>query len=82
MSVKDGGQAFPRSYAYQNPEAGRSELKAVPGMTVRQYFAGEAMKGLLSQTSEDWPNPEIIAAQAVKNADALIAELEEEFAGG
>ena len=47
MEDKDGGQAFPRNYAYQNPEAGQSELKSIPGMTLRDYFAAAALTGIM-----------------------------------
>ena len=44
----DGGQAFPRNYAYINPESGRSEMVAIKGMTLRAYFAAKAMNRLVS----------------------------------
>lgn len=54
---------------------GEITREAQPGMTLRQYYAGKALAGMLS-------NPETIgpidgyAHDAVKAADALIAELE------
>lgn len=63
------------------------------GMTLRQYYAGLAMQGMLScsiimedmdklvQCSEPALNlPEIVAKGAVDLADALIAQLEKESA--
>lgn len=56
-------------------EGGFTEV-ARPGLTIRQYFAGLAMQGMLSDGSYvDTPSTEI-ARGAVQMADALIAELE------
>lgn len=77
-------QAFPRNYAYQNPEAGQSELKSLPGLTKREYFAARAMQGLLAENKIDWGMWDInknhsvkylVARNAIEFADALIAEL-------
>ena len=44
--IKDGGPAFPESSSgpYQNGEI----VPGRPGMTLRDYFAGQAMQGWLS----------------------------------
>jgi len=44
------------------------------GMTLRHYFAAEAMKGLLSNSIDI--HPDIIARKALNNADALLDKLE------
>ena len=44
------------------------------GLTKREYFAGLAMQGLLAK--DDERAAKYISAQAVENADALLAELE------
>lgn len=49
------------------------------GLTKREYFAGLAMQGLSTATSEDgtWQHdPKDCAIAAVEYADALLAELE------
>ena len=47
----------------------------LPSMTLRQYFAGQAMVGLFS--GPPWAHTSAETAQmAVERADALIAELE------
>jgi hypothetical protein len=78
--VNDGGQAFPRSYAYMNPEAGTAELKSIPGMSLRAWFAGMAMQGMLASRAtisvQYKLDKEWTASEAVAYADALIAELE------
>jgi hypothetical protein len=43
------------------------------GLTIRQYFAGLAMQGLLAQ--ENFEDPENTANNAVCYADALLEEL-------
>ena len=80
--VDDGGQAYPRNYAYVNPESGRSELMAFPGMTKREYFAGQALVGYRAHPA-DVPDKQIpwVAEYCVKIADALIAELKKQEAG-
>ena len=67
-------QAFPRNYAYMNPEAGKSEMKSVEGMTLREYYAGKAMEGLLSKEFT-WDLEEV-AKCSVQYADALLKALE------
>lgn len=48
------------------------------GITKRECFAAQALEGILADWGEgDW-SPEIAAASAVRHADALIAELNEE----
>ena len=45
------------------------------GMTLRQYYAGLAMQGILAHP-EGFTTPEGYAKDAVAQADALIAELD------
>ena len=75
--IEKYSQAFPRSYAYMNPEAGKSELKSVDGLTKREWFAGLALKatGLEIRHYQHEENYKLIAATAVKIADALMEEL-------
>jgi hypothetical protein len=67
-------QAFPRSYAYQNPEAGKSELKSIPGLTKREYFALEMMKALVIAHVGHPDNTQ----QALFLAESLLAALNKE----
>lgn len=85
-----GGQAYPRSYAYQLPEAGKSELRSEVGLTKREVYAKDAMKGLLASECPEsifqtvyGSNEEVlttryqvVAKEAVAHADALLLELE------
>ena len=51
---------------------------AVPvhGMTLRQYYAGLAMQGYIIKGLEGSTAYAIVAADAVRSADALLNELE------
>jgi len=58
-----------------------AELSVVPGMTLREYYAGLAMQACLARTTcyiEDAPRD--IAEEACDYADALIAALAKEKA--
>lgn len=48
-----------------------------PGKTLRQWYAGLAMKGCLDccANNEEWPDPDIIAERAIGYTDALIEAL-------
>jgi hypothetical protein len=63
VSQKDGGQAFP----YGSYEHGGSE-----GMTLRDYFAGQTITGLIDLRVE--ANCPAIAKRAYEIADAMLAE--------
>lgn len=65
--INDGGPAFPCDE--------NNEYKAYPGMSLRAYFAGQAMQGLMADPNEDG-TVDSIARRSVAAADALIAALE------
>lgn len=63
-----GGSAFPREFAVGNG------VRAIePGLTVRDYFAVQAMNGVISGTEIDLA-PEHIAKVAYVVADAMLKE--------
>lgn len=71
----DGGPAFPFSL---HPEYRYGDVESVSaGMTLRDYFAGQSMQGLLSVHSPDGTTVFMgrVAECAVKMADELLAEL-------
>jgi hypothetical protein len=73
--VDDGGSAFPDI-------RNAIDWKYQPGMTLRDYFAGMALQGILSnpttsttklfKTSEGFMNSEMIAECAYEQADSMI----------
>jgi hypothetical protein len=64
--MKDGGAAFPVVYV--------SEKMGSNGMTLRDWFAGQAVVGLLAHRSEAVGSHTEMAAQAYYLADAMLAE--------
>lgn len=73
---KDGGPAFPRD--------GHPDKNDFPqsGMTLRDYFAGQALAGWLASFGPDHevpagPSTRIVACQMYDLADAMIAAREE-----
>jgi hypothetical protein len=78
MSKLGNEPAYPSNvWEYKNKEeAGKGGVMVpyrVPGMTIRQYFVAQAMKGLVA---ENWNNFENLAKLAVKCADSCLAEEE------
>lgn len=82
MAHDDGGQAFPIPLA---PGLDGSLNAGEPGMTLRDYFAGQALAGLLSQTGAEFrlhtpegilivPAREAAPVLAYAYADAMLAE--------
>jgi hypothetical protein len=83
---KDGGPAFPEAVAVS--PAGDLYYSANPGMTLRDWFAGQAISNAAICTGSApeyellrWFGPrggitraEIVAAQAHDYADAMLAE--------
>jgi hypothetical protein len=76
MSVR----TYPESRADQQAfPSGNMEHGGYEGMTLREWYAGLAMQGLLASFKHDRPeNIERWARDSVRIADALIAELTKE----
>lgn len=56
--------------------AASSDGSLQPGMTLRDYFAGQALQGWLAMASSDQldvPKPEFLAAKSYTIADAMLA---------
>lgn len=77
MSKKnDGGPAFPGAYrAYRKNGPAEGEIVAEGGMSLRDWFAGMALMGFLSNTSRPMTRAPDDAAWCVNWADAMVAEL-------
>jgi len=79
MSAKDdGGQAFPTEF-YETEHGDRVQTFAgSPGMTLRDWFAGQAINGMLANglgPNSQWTDdPPSAARWAYEIADAMIAE--------
>jgi hypothetical protein len=71
MKTDDGGPAFarPHSLTYMN-----ESIDSQDGMTIRQFYAGLAMQGIMASCKVGY-NDFVVVAQARKLADALIEEL-------
>ena len=71
--INDGGPAFPRPGISSNWGEGHF---AYTGVTLRDYFAGQAMAGILASanfgSTKDW-----IGGKAYEAADAMLAAREE-----
>ena len=84
MGKKDGGPAYPSIYEQQGGnDSGSAVFFSNPGMSLRDYFAGQAMVGLLAgATNAYWQDDALlrrlmIANEAKQLADGMLAELQE-----
>jgi hypothetical protein len=68
MSEKDGGPAWPTFVAI-SPSG--DAYPGFPGMSLRDYFAGQALAGLCANTNYDWSWEES-ARQSYRAADAML----------
>lgn len=66
MSAKDGGQAFPSG---DNDSKAPYEL----GMTLRDYFAGQALAGFATRLGVERLSHTHVATTAYELADAMLA---------
>jgi hypothetical protein len=88
MSTKDdGGPAFPQNNDYiDHPTHGRIHRvhagdDVQPGMSLRDWFAGQALSGMLAHSTRYKPREgapanwhQAIAEEAYELADAMLAE--------
>ena len=65
--INDDGPAFPCDF---NMSTFEHEVK---GMTLRDWFAGQALAGLLTQLAEDEFGPGHFAKASYEMADAMLA---------
>jgi hypothetical protein len=66
--VKDGGPAFPSvGEGFNNP------LYSAPGMSLRDWFAGQALAGLMADENTEGFDWEFFARQSYAAADAMLS---------
>ena len=70
-ATDDGGPAFPLQ------SIGPDFAPGYAGMTLRDWFAGQALAGMNASltSASDWPRPEhieVLARHAYKQADAML----------
>lgn len=72
--IKDGGPAFPNFKT--NADTGFVEICPQGGMTLRDYFAGQALAGQLAFSPSDpfkkYHEPEDVARVCYRCADAML----------
>ena len=70
--MRDDTQAFPRS------SEGNTHHVNVEGMTLRQWYAGQALTGILARIPPDFTiNQARVAEEALAVANAMIIEIDE-----
>lgn len=85
MNKNTGGPAFPAmvadSYGYgvgffvgKDPDGSRQFIETFSGMTLRDWFAGQALITLSEQVLVGDESPESLAKCAYALADAMLAE--------
>lgn len=74
--AKNGGPAFPRPSTPRGEAASDVGCNAQPGMSLLAYYAGEAMKGMLSAIGDiaEHQSREAIAAHSFAMAAAMVEE--------
>ena len=70
--TNDGGPAFPTYHHDILPEIGPHVRETLSGMTLRDYFAAEAMQGLSANSCCYHWTVEQTAVFAYKQADAML----------
>ena len=72
--INDGGPAFPMTGSTANWDAEKGQYVAQYGMTLRDWFAGQALAGLCASTShDDAPSKKLLADYAWQQSDAMLA---------
>lgn len=69
-TTNDGGPAFPQHGWTSSPEV-LERMKNQGGMTLRDWFAGQALNGMLSDPNLS-AEPEEFADYAYRHADAML----------
>ena len=71
--INDGGPAFPMSRSHFNQDGRLTTMDMVTGMSIRQWYAGEAMAALMANPTYSTLGAVETANYAFMQADAMIA---------
>lgn len=76
MSKDNGGSAFPHTEVFVDGSSGSLIYENYRGLTMRDYFAANAMQGMLASLvgTTSWLSGPEIAKCAFVYADTMIAE--------
>ena len=82
--IDDGGPAFPRTPMDDiRDEIRLQEIGGLQkGMTLRQWYAGQALPGVIGATQNTDLSARGVAAECILYADAMIAELDKDSGDG
>lgn len=75
MKKPSGGSAFPHGMHF-HPTTKAVLTYAVPGMTLRDYFAASVIRGFMPNTDGTTPKIEDVVAVGYLFADAMLKERE------
>jgi hypothetical protein len=67
--INDGGPAFPSTIQYFPDDKNANEEQ---GMTLRQYYAGQVLIGIMANTNSTAVTSDTIAAWCFQMADAML----------
>jgi hypothetical protein len=67
--INDGGPAFPSTIQYFPDDKNANEEQ---GMTLRQYYAGQVLIGIMANPNSTAVTSDTIAAWCFKMADAML----------
>jgi hypothetical protein len=68
--INDGGPAYPQHGWTKDPEV-LERMRNQGGMTLRDWFAGQALAGLLASHEINMPF-DVVAPMAYRHADAML----------
>ncbi len=72
MSEKDGGPAFPQTTVVDPTGSWVTVERGAVGLSLRDWFAGQAITGILADNEEYGPTVQEAAETAYKIADAML----------
>ena len=76
--IDDGGPAFPVEYNPLGIEKPSLSVAASRGMTLHDWFAGQALMGLMARAGSENFSESLRANIAMRQADAMIAARKEQ----